>query len=81
MVPWYIYIVQCILKYILRCNLQYNLYLGDAVMYQIVSKTGLIIEQFEDLETCLAYMDQAAKKGSPAGWLSIRDKDGKEIIK
>lgn len=50
-------------------------------MYQIVSKTGLIIEQFEDLETCLAYMDQAAKKGSPAGWLSIRDKDGKEIIK
>lgn len=49
-------------------------------MYQIVSKTGLVIEEFRDEKTCREYMEQAIKKGSPDGWLSIRDENGMEVV-
>ncbi len=40
--------------------------------YQIVSKSGLVIEEYNNLKTAKAYLKQAEKKGSPKGYLTIR---------
>lgn len=41
-------------------------------MYQIVSKSGLVIEEYKSLRTAKAYLKQAEKKGSPKGYLTIK---------
>lgn len=58
-------------------NIFYN---GGEIMYKIVSKSGLVIEELSSLEKCKDYMQQALRKGSPAGYLSVYDEDGKEVF-
>ena len=46
-------------------------------MYQIISKTGLVIEEYKNKKTANAYLKQALKKGSPKEWLTIQKVGGK----
>lgn len=42
-------------------------------MYNIVSRSGLIIESYQTLETAQAYLEQAIRKGSEPGYLHIEE--------
>lgn len=45
-------------------------------MYNIVSQSGLIIESYRSIETAKAYLEQALRKGSKPGYLSIKEDQG-----
>lgn len=45
-------------------------------MYNIISRSGLVIESFDTLSTAQEYLEQALRKGSKPGYLRIELDNG-----